>query len=337
MTIEELRTKLEDIIDPTLGITLKESDGIKHLGYDKENDVVTMILSIGKLGGDNETLLRRNVARVVKIDCKFKGLRLQVEESKIYGSITKKKVNFIGVVSGKGGVGKSSVAANIAYRLMKKGLHVGIIDADIYGSSIPTILEVPHRTPSYNEEKKILPIEKDGIEIISTEFFTDESQPVIWRGGMLNSMLSHFFYDIKWHDDTKFVIIDFPPGTGDVSLDIKNIVPQAKMLLVTTPHPSASHVAVKAGFALKTLGHELLGVIENMSYFINPLNQEKEYIFGAGGGEKVAEDLDTELIAKIPIAQPKYHQDIFEIDEENGKIFDMIADFIIYKCNDDEN
>lgn len=154
---------------------------------------------------------------------------------------------------------------------------------------------------------------------------------------MLNSMLSHFFYDIKWHDDTKFVIIDFPPGTGDVSLDIKNIVPQAKMLLVTTPHPSASHVAVKAGFALKTLGHELLGVIENMSYFINPLNQEKEYIFGTGGGEKVAEDLDTELIAKIPIAQPKYHQDIFEIDEENGKIFDMIADFIIYKCNDNEN
>ena len=208
-----------------------------------------------------------------------------------------------------------------------------MIDADIYGSSLPTILEIPHQTPEYNEEKKIIPIEKNGIEVISTEFFTDPGQPVIWRGSMLNSMLSHFFYDIKWHSDTEYVIIDFPPGTGDIVLDVKNIVPQTKMIIVTTPNVSASHVAVKAGFAVKTLGHDILGVIENMSYYINPINKDKEYIFGQGGGDKVAKSLDTELIAELPINRPKYHQDLYEIDEENGKIYDDIAEFIIFKRN----
>ena len=334
MTMDELKQLLEQIIDPTVGKTLKESYGIKHIGYDDEKDVVTLIISIGKLGDDNEKIIRRQIARVVKIDCGFTGLRLQLEESKIYNSITKKDIKFIGIISGKGGVGKSNVAANIAYRLSKKGIRVGMIDADIYGSSLPTILEIPHQTPEYNEEKKIIPIEKDGIEVISTEFFTDPGQPVIWRGSMLNSMLSHFFYDIKWHSDTEYVIIDFPPGTGDIVLDVKNIVPQTKMIIVTTPNVSASHVAVKAGFAVKTLGHDILGVIENMSYYINPINKDKEYIFGKGGGDKVAKSLDTELIAELPINRPKYHQDLYEIDEENGKIYDDIAEFIIFKSNE---
>ena len=216
MTIEELKLRLEQIVDPNVGLTLKETKSIKHIGYDEEKDVVTLIVSIAKLGGDNETMIRRAIARVVKLDCNYKGLRLQIEESKVYNSITKKNAKFIGIISGKGGVGKSSIAANIAYRLSKKGIRVGVIDADIYGSSLPTILEVPHQNPTYNDDKKIVPIEKDGIEIISTEFFTDPGQPVIWRGSMLNSMLSHFFYDTKWHDDTEYIIIDFPPGTGDI-------------------------------------------------------------------------------------------------------------------------
>ncbi len=334
MTMEQLKLQLEQIFDPSLGKTLKESYGIKHIGYDEEKDVVTLIISIGKLGDDNEKAIRRQIARVVKIDCGFSGLRLQLEESKIYNSITKKDIKFIGIISGKGGVGKSNVAANIAYRLIKKGIRVGMIDADIYGSSLPTILEIPHQNPNYDDDKKIIPIEKNGIELISTEFFTDPGQPVIWRGSMLNSMLSHFFYDIKWHADTEYVIIDFPPGTGDIVLDVKNIVPQTKMLIVTTPNASASHVAVKAGFAVQTLGHEILGVIENMSYYINPVNNDKEYIFGKGGGDKVAKSLNTELIASLPINRPKHHQDLYEIDEENGKIYDDIAEFIIFKSNE---
>ena len=336
MTMDELKQLLEQIIDPTVGKTLKESYGIKHIGYDDEKDVVTLIISMGKLGDDNEKIIRRQIARVVKIDCGFTGLRLQLEESKIYNSITKKDIKFIGIISGKGGVGKSNVAANIAYRLSKKGIRVGMIDADIYGSSLPTILEIPHQTPEYNEEKKIIPIEKDGIEVISTEFFTDPGQPVIWRGSMLNSMLSHFFYDIKWHSDTEYVIIDFPPGTGDIVLDVKNIVPQTKMIIVTTPNVSASHVAVKAGFAVKTLGHDILGVIENMSYYINPINKDKEYIFGQGGGDKVADSLGVEVIAQLEITQHKHHKDLYEINESNGKIYDEITEYIIFKTNEKE-
>lgn len=333
MSLEKLKESLNEIVDPTTGLTLGETKAIKHIGHDEENDIITIIVSIGKLGGDNEIAVRRNIARVVKLDYKHKGIRLQVEESKVFNSITRKNINFIGIISGKGGVGKSSVAANIAYRLHKKGKKIGIIDADIYGSSIPSILGIPHQNPSYNEEKKIIPISINGIEVISTEFFTDPGQAVIWRGSMLNSMLSHFFYDVKWNDNIEYVIIDFPPGTGDILLDVKNIAPQTKMLLVTTPSMSASHVASKAGQALKILNHELLGVIENMSYYLNKSTNQKEYIFGCGGGQKVANDLGTELIAQLEIIQPKNHTDLYEIDENNGRIYDYISDYIIMKNN----
>lgn len=334
MKLEELKIQLEQLNDPSVGKSLKETYGIKHIGYDDEKDVVILIVAMAKLGGDEEKALRRAIAKVVKIDNGFSGLRLQIEESKIFNSITKKNVKFIGIISGKGGVGKSSVAANIAYRFAKKGIKVGLIDADIYGSSLPTLLEMPHQSPTYTDDSKIIPIEKNGIEVISTEFFTDPGQPVIWRGGMLNSMLSHFFYDIKWHADTEYVIIDFPPGTGDIVLDVKSIVPQAKMIIVTTPNVSASLVAVKAGIAVETLGHQILGVVENMSYYLNPANKEKDYIFGKGGGAIVADKLNAELIAELPINRPKYHQDLYEIDEENGKIYDNIADFIIFNSNE---
>lgn len=333
MNLTELKKQLNELIDPSNEMTIGETGSIKHISYDEEKDVVSLKIAMGRKGGENEKKFRRDIARIVKIDCGYSGLQLEIEESKIFGSITQKPIHFIGVISGKGGVGKSSVSANIAYRMSKRGIKVGVIDADVYGSSLPTIFEIPHENPRFDEKKRILPILKDDIEMISTEFFTSPGQPVIWRGGMLNSMISHFFYDVKWHDDTKFIIVDFPPGTGDITLDIKSIIPQAKMILVTTPHPSASHVAIKAGHASKTLGHEILGVVENMSYFINPVNQNHEKIFGEGGGIMVAKGLEAELIAQIPIGQPKYHQDLYEIDEEAGKIYDEIVDYIIFKSD----
>lgn len=334
MTLDELRSLLENLIDPSLGKTLKETDGIKHLGYDDKKDVIVLIVAMGKLGDIEEKSLRRRIARLVKIDCGYTGLKLQMEEIKVLNSIARSKIKFIGIISGKGGVGKSTVTGNIANRLAKKGHHVGVIDADIYGSSMPTVLNFEHKNPHYDDEGKIIPLKKDNIELISTEFFTSPSEPVIWRGAMLNSMISHFFYDVKWHDKTEYVIIDFPPGTGDITMDIKNIVPQTKMLLVTTPHPSACHVAVKSGHAATKLGHEIIGIIENMSYYVNPINNQREYIFGQGGGRKIAEQLNTELIAQIPIGQSKSNTDLFEITETQGKIYDEIADFIILNTMD---
>ncbi len=332
MNLTELKNQLEQIIDPSNDLSVGETSSIKNLSYDEKKDLIILKIAMGHLGGENEKKFRRDIARVVKIDCGYSGLQLELEESKIFNSITQKPINFIGIISGKGGVGKSSVAANIAYRMSKRGIRVGVIDADVYGSSLPTIFEIPHQNPHFDDNKKILPIVKDNMEIISTEFFTNPGQPVIWRGGMLNSMISHFFYDVKWHDDTQYIIVDFPPGTGDITLDIKSIVPQTKMLIVTTPHLSASHVAIKAGHAAKTLGHEIYGVIENMSYFINPINNQHEKIFGEGGGISVAKGLETELIAQIPIGAPKHHQDLYEIDELQGKIYDEIVDYIICKC-----
>lgn len=330
-SVQELHTLLDLIVDPSNGQTLKDNQAIKHLSINDETDLVTVIVTMTSLKEPEETQLKREIAKAVKITGGHKGLRLQLEEAKVFGSITKQKTSFIGIISGKGGVGKSSVSANIAYRMMKRGLKVGMIDADIYGSSLPTILNMEHQNPRYDSDMKILPLVKDNIEVISTEFFTDPSQPVIWRGAMLNSMLGHFFYDVKWRDHTDYVIIDFPPGTGDITLDVKNIVPQTKMILVTTPHLSASHVSVKAGHAANKLGHEIMGVIENMSYYVNPVNNEHEYLFGTGGGDAVAKDLDTEVIAKIPLGRPRNNTDLFEIDEPIGKIYDDIVDFIILK------
>lgn len=336
MTLEELRPLLENLIDPSLDKTLKETNGIKHLGYDDKKDVIVLIVAMGKLGDIEEKSLRRRIARLVKIDCGYTGLKLQMEEIKVLNSIARSKIKFIGIISGKGGVGKSSVSGNIAYRLAKKGHHVGVIDADIYGASMPTILNFKHEHPHYDDEGKIVPLVKDNIELISTEFFTSPSEPVIWRGAMLNSMISHFFYDVKWNDKTEYVIIDFPPGTGDITMDIKNIVPQTKMLLVTTPHPSACHVAIKSGHAATKLGHEIIGVIENMSYYVNPVNNRREYIFGTGGGKKIAEELNCELIAQIPIGQSKTNTDLFDITETQGRIYDEIADFIIFNTTTNE-
>ncbi len=328
MNKEELTLQLEKVIDPTVNQTLKETKGIKHVGIDTDKNLVVLDIAMGKLGGMSEKMFRRSLAKLIKIDFGFSGLKLQLEETKVINSIVKTKIHFIGIISGKGGVGKSSISANIGYRMAQRGIQVGLIDADIYGSSIPTILEMPHANPHFDENKKIIPLVKGNMEVISSEFFTEEGQPVIWRGGMLNAMLEHFFYDVKWNEKTEYVIVDFPPGTGDVSLDIKAMVPQCEMIVVTTPHPSASHVAVKAGKAATTLEHKIMGVIENMSYYRNPINNEKEYIFSKGGGEIVARELGCELIAQIPLEQPIHHQDLFELDEENGKIYDEIVDYI---------
>ena len=283
-----------------------------------------------KTGGKEEEKVKRELAKIIKLDLGFTGIKIQFEEKRIIESIVKKDVKFILIESGKGGVGKSTVAGNIAYALTRLGKKVAIIDADIYGSSMPQILEMEHAFPLADESGKIIPLNAFGMEVISTEFFAEEGKPVIWRGAMLNSMMSNFFYDVMWSPEIEYVIVDCPPGTGDVALDLRTIVPNAKAFIVTTPHKAASHVAIKAGYASNTLNHQVIGVIENMSYYKNPVNGEKDFIFGSGGGEEVANKLDTELIAQIPITQPVHHLSLFESDEECGKIYDDIATLITY-------
>ncbi|TNF09630.1 MAG: chromosome partitioning protein ParA, partial [Bacillota bacterium] len=198
-------------------------------------------------------------------------------------------------------------------------------DADVYGASIPNILKIDIKPLSSTEDEKMIPLLKEGIEVISTEFFMPPEKPLMWRGPMLGKMLIHFFNGVKWQDQIDIILIDLPPGTGDVALDVKTYVPKSKILVVTTPHVNASHIAVKAGIGAQNIGHDVIGVVENMSYYFNTCNQKREFIFGTGGGDTVAKKLGVSLYGQVPIGQPQNGDFLYTGKEEAGKIYNDIA------------
>lgn len=326
-TKNEVKDYILELIDPKSEKTFRETNGLKHLDIDEEASVVTVIIALESTEDEYKRYVTRALAKLIKLDLGFKGLKTEFQLLKKSGTILERKVKYIGVASGKGGVGKSTVTANLAYALKTIGKKVGIIDADIYGSSIPTILDMPITLPKGTGDEKIVPFNKDGIELISTEFFLQPDKPLMWRGPMLGKMLNHFFYDVVWSEDIEYILVDLPPGTGDVAMDIQSLIPECKMVIVTTPHPSASHIAVKAGFAAEQLKHELLGVVENMSFLKHA--GEQINIFGEGGGKIVADKLSTKVLQTIPIGQPKNSLSIFGPEEEIGLDYIGLANKII--------
>lgn len=207
----------------------------------------------------------------------------------------------IAITSGKGGVGKSTVSANLAIALARMGKSVALIDLDIYGFSIPKLMDIHYKPKTFNG--KMIPVESHGVKVMSMGFITQNNDPIVWRGPMLGKMVQHFTEDVIW-GELDYVILDLPPGTGDVALDMHQMIPQSKEIIVTTPHPAATFVAERAGtMAIKT-NHEVLGVVENMAFFTPPGTEDKYYIFGKGGGKKLAEALDSEVIASLPIEPP---------------------------------
>lgn len=330
MEKQQIQDALEKLIDPTSQKTLKETKGVKYISVEEDKKTVNLIIALETIEDTIKHKMTREIAKVIKIDLKYHGVKIDFELLKRTDSILarEKKLKYIGIASGKGGVGKSTVAANLALALNRLGKRVAIIDADIYGSSIPTIFDMEVRLPKADENEKIIPFTERNIEIISTEFFMKEDTPLMWRGPMLGKMLNHFFYDVKWHDDLDYVIVDLPPGTGDVAIDIQKLIPECEILIVTTPHASASHVAVKAGFAAKELKHSIIGVIENMSYYKH--DDQLIPIFGEGGGKIVADKLTTDLIAQIPIGQPQSgHHSLFDMHEEIGVIYLGLANKLL--------
>jgi ATP-binding protein involved in chromosome partitioning len=326
-TKEQVLDHVNQILDPSCNKTLGETKGVKHLAIDDEKNTVTLIIGLDKLEDDYKRYVTREIAKLIKLDLGFTGVKTDFQLNKLDDSILSREVKYIGIASGKGGVGKSTVTANLAYALKRIGKKVGIIDADIYGSSIPTILDMEITPPKGTNDDKIIPYNHDGIELISTEFFLTPDKPLMWRGPMLGKMLNHFFYDVVWDKEIEYILVDLPPGTGDVALDIQKLIPACKMIIVTTPHPSASHIAVKAGFAAEQLEHELLGVVENMSYLEH--NGEQLNIFGEGGGEIVADKLKSQVLATIAIGQPKDHLSIFAMNEQIGVDYIGLANKII--------
>ena len=207
------------------------------------------------------------------------------------------KTRVLLVASGKGGVGKSSVTTNLAVALSKRGNDVAVIDADVWGFSIPRMLGITE--PPSVVDDMLVPPSAHGVRSISMGFFADEDQPVIWRGPMLHKALNQFLTDVAW-DEPDFLLIDLPPGTGDTAISIAGFLPDSEMLVVTTPQVAAQAVAQRAAFMAGKVDIEVRGVIENMSWFTADDGQRYE-LFGAGVGKALADKLGVPLVGQIPL------------------------------------
>ncbi|HOI00507.1 MAG TPA: Mrp/NBP35 family ATP-binding protein [Bacteroidales bacterium] len=235
-------------------------------------------------------------------------IRLRFDENAGSAGILSGVRNIVAVASGKGGVGKSTIAANLAVALARQGNRVGLVDADIYGPSIPMMFGLMDEKPEAIQENGktfIIPVEKDGIRILSIGFFVDPDQALIWRGPMASNALIQLFNDAKW-GELDYMVIDLPPGTGDIHLTLVQQIPVTGVAIVTTPQEVALADARKAVgmFRQKSINVPILGLIENMSYFTPAeLPDNRYYIFGKGGGERLAEISGVPLLGQIPLVQ----------------------------------
>ena len=214
--------------------------------------------------------------------------------------------NVICVASGKGGVGKSTLTVNLAAALAAEGKRVGVLDADVWGYSIPRMLGLGAERPPVSPQRKILPLEAHGLKVMSIGFFLPEDNAVVWRGPMLRKALTQFLEDVEW-GQLDVLLIDLPPGTGDVALSLSELLPQAQYLIVTTPQPAAQKVAQRAAEMAHKVSLEVAGVVENMSGFTTP-GGERFAVFGEGGGQELADQLDVPLLAKVPLTMPLREQ-----------------------------
>ncbi|MEA2180793.1 MAG: ATP-binding protein involved in chromosome partitioning [Solirubrobacteraceae bacterium] len=214
--------------------------------------------------------------------------------------------NVLCIGSGKGGVGKSTLTVNIAAALAAEGKKVGVLDADVWGYSIPRMLGLGGQRPPVNDERKIVPIDAHGIKVMSIGFFVQEDSAVVWRGPMLHKALTQFLEDVAW-GELDYLLVDLPPGTGDVSMTLSQLLPQAKFLIATTPQPAAQKVARRAAEMAGKVDLEIAGIVENMSGFTTP-SGERFQIFGEGGGQELADELDVPMLGKVPLTMPLREQ-----------------------------
>ena len=251
-----------------------------------------------------EFAIERSIGKNYSIEVNVQAMK----KAEVSQSVLPNIKNTIAVVSGKGGVGKSTVSANLAVGLAKKGFNVGVVDADIYGPSMPIMFDVLHYRPisrEINKKQVIVPAENYGVKILSIGFFAELDEAVVWRGPMAVKALKQLIFDADW-GELDYLIIDTPPGTGDVHLSIVQSLPLTGAVVVTTPQPVALADAKKAVAMLKmdNIKVPVLGLVENMSWF-TPKNhpEEKYYIFGEDGGENLAKSLSLELLGKVPLVE----------------------------------
>lgn len=341
LTKEEVIQLLKDVKDPFLHRTFEETGAIVEVSVREDRKHVSVKLALAQTATAEQMELQQEVVRVLKkhgastVGLRFEQLPDDViqkyqptkpEEDKTILD-NENQPTYIAVASGKGGVGKSTVTVNLAMSLMRLGKKVGIIDADIYGFSVPDMMGIEKRP--IESGGKIVPVERFGIKVISMGFFVADNSPIVWRGPMLGKALNSFFQEVDW-GDLDYLLLDLPPGTGDIALDVHSLLPSCKEIIVTTPHPTAAFVAARAGQMALQTEHEIIGVIENMAYFESELTGEKEYVFGRGGGDKLAEVLNTKVLGRLSLQQPYEEEDefapgVYQEDHPNGQEYHRIA------------
>lgn len=208
--------------------------------------------------------------------------------------------NVIAVAAGKGGVGKSTVSTNLALALKSFGCKVGLLDADVFGPSIPTMLGEPERPPGTTEDQKIVPAVHHGIKVISVGFFTDRNEAVVWRGPMVHRLLQQFLADVVW-GDLDYLVVDLPPGTGDVQLSLSQLIPITGAVIVTTPQEVSIIDVIKGISMFKKVEVPLLGIVENMSYYVCPKCGNQDDIFSHGGGQRLATEIGCPFLGELPL------------------------------------
>jgi ATP-binding protein involved in chromosome partitioning len=313
-TKEQITEKLTQVIDPELRRSIVELGMVRSIEI-RDDGRVEVVVSLTTPGcpirSHFQQAVVKNVAELegvnavdvgfdVLSDGEKSDLQQKLGRAKLPEGALAQVKNVICVASGKGGVGKSTMTANLAAALHAEGHKVGALDCDVYGYSIPRMLGI-NRKPDVSPERKIIPpVSPAGPTVMSIGFFVEENAAVVWRGPMLHKAIQQFLEDVAW-DELDYLLLDLPPGTGDVSMTLAQLLPQAKIVIVTTPQPAAQSVARRAAEMASKVDLEVLGVIENMSAFTGP-DGERVAIFGEGGGELLADELDVPLLAKVPLS-----------------------------------
>ena len=314
---DDILKALEAVIDPELHRSIVELDMVRSIEI-SPNGVVDVTVSLTTPGcpikghfqtavadaaGGLEGVSHVNVFFDVLSDEQKAALQQKLGRGGPLpaGSLAQ-VANVICVGSGKGGVGKSTLTANLAAALAAEGKRVGVLDADVWGYSIPRMYGLGATRPAVSPQRKIIPLEAHGVKVMSIGFFVEEDAAVVWRGPMLHKALTQFLQDVEW-GALDYLLVDLPPGTGDVSMTLAQLLPQARFLIVTTPQATAQKVARRAAVMAEKVALEICGVVENMSGFTTP-SGERFAIFGEGGGEELATELDVPLLGRVPLTMP---------------------------------
>ena len=343
MTEDKIKEVLSKIMEPELNVDFVKLGFVNSISLNGNDLKLTLGISELPENVRSETIesikneFKKSFPEIKSVEVAFvQGITEHINEKK--SSVLPGIKNTIAIASGKGGVGKSTVAVNIAVALAEKGFKVGLIDADIYGPSIPLMFDLKGKPgiTKVGDKNKLVPMEKYGVKVMSIGFLMDANTAVVWRGPMASSALKQFMADVVW-GDLDFLLFDMPPGTGDIQLTLSQTIPLTGAVIVSTPQEISIADAKKGYIMFEKVNVPTLGIIENMSYYINP-DGSKEFIFGKDGGRKMAEEFKVNLLGEIPIntrirAGGDEGKPSVLTDKDSEEIFGKIASDIIKEIN----